>query len=56
VAADDAAALAGAIQHLVDDKELRERYGANAAKTARERFNVERMLDRVFAEYEGMVR
>jgi glycosyltransferase involved in cell wall biosynthesis len=45
VAADDPAALAAAIQRLVDDGDLRQRYGAAALAHAQATFGLDAMLD-----------
>jgi rhamnosyl/mannosyltransferase len=47
--------LSGAISLLVDDKELRETYGRNAAKRVREEFSLTDMLDKLYARYEEIL-
>jgi len=51
VAPGDVEALARALRTLVDDRALRERYGAQALKRARSDFTVERMAAETLAVY-----
>ena len=52
----DVQSLAEAMQKLVDNKELRLEYGRNAYKRAIEEFSESVMLDRVFKQYESLVK
>jgi rhamnosyl/mannosyltransferase len=47
----DAGALAEAMQKLADDPALRRQFGQAAYRRVREEFGVDRMMDRVYAEY-----
>jgi rhamnosyl/mannosyltransferase len=51
----DAGALAGAINRLLDDAALREKYGRAAAATAKERFSLPMMLDKIYGVYEELL-
>jgi rhamnosyl/mannosyltransferase len=51
----DPPALAEAINQLLGDDRLRQRMGRAAQLRAYEEFTVERMVDRVYAEYERLV-
>jgi rhamnosyl/mannosyltransferase len=51
----DTQALAGAIQRLVDDKELRLKLGANTTKRVLEHYTLDKMIDTLYTEYEKMV-
>ena len=51
----DADALAGAMQRLIDDEDLRLEFGQNAYKRAREEFSEQKMLDSVLALYESLL-
>jgi rhamnosyl/mannosyltransferase len=50
----DTDALVSAIQTLVDDADLRARFGENARKRVHEEYTFDRMLDRVYALYEEL--
>jgi glycosyltransferase involved in cell wall biosynthesis len=52
----DPPALAAAINQLLRDDRLRERMGRAAQARAYAEFTVERMIDRVYAEYERLLR
>jgi rhamnosyl/mannosyltransferase len=52
----DPAALAAAINQLLQDDRLREKLGRAAQARAYAEFTVERMIDRVYAEYERLLR
>ena len=52
----DPSALAAAINRLLNDEQLREQMGHAAQARASEEFTVERMIDRVYAEYEHLLR
>jgi rhamnosyl/mannosyltransferase len=52
----DPAALAAAINQLLGDDQLRDQMGHAAQARANEEFAVERMIDRVYAEYERLLR
>jgi len=45
----DDAALADAVEHLLADRERRERMGAEAARSAREKFDADRVIDELHA-------
>ena len=47
----DADELSQAIQTLTDDKELREKYGAEAEKRCKEKFSLQQMEDSLFLSY-----
>jgi len=49
----DPEAMAAALARLAGDDELRLRLGANAARVARERFDIETYIDRLEACYES---
>jgi glycosyltransferase involved in cell wall biosynthesis len=49
----DARALAAAVCRLLEDRELVARLAAEAKRRARERFSVERMVERTLELYEG---
>jgi rhamnosyl/mannosyltransferase len=51
----DPPALAAAINRLLSDDQLRNRLGRAAQLRAQEEFTVERMIDRVYAEYERLL-
>jgi rhamnosyl/mannosyltransferase len=51
----DSAALASALQRLLDDDALRQQYGANAAKRVREFFDQYQMLESVYGCYEELM-
>lgn len=51
----DAAGLAEAVQSLVSDGTLRQKYGQAARERAELFFSEKKMLDRIFAEYEDIV-
>jgi rhamnosyl/mannosyltransferase len=51
----DSQALAAAIQRLVDDRELRQSLGANAAKRVREQYTIDKMINSVYEEYEKIM-
>ncbi|MDR0412071.1 MAG: glycosyltransferase [Treponema sp.] len=51
----DPGVLASAIQRLVDDEALRLQFGENAAKRVRENFDIEKMIDSLYAEYEKLI-
>jgi len=51
---DDPAALARALQRLADDDNLRLRLGERAARVARERFDLDRYVDRLEASYQAL--
>lgn len=50
----DPDALATAIQLLIDEPELRERFGKAAYKRAREEFSMDKMLSSLFKEYKKL--
>jgi glycosyltransferase involved in cell wall biosynthesis len=52
----DPSALAAAINRLLNDEQLREQMGHAAQARASKEFTVERMIDRVYAEYEHLLR
>jgi len=52
----DPSALAAAINRLLNDEQLREQMGHAAQARASEEFTVERMIDRVYAEYAHLLR
>jgi rhamnosyl/mannosyltransferase len=56
VAAEDAQALAEAMQTLVDDPALRLHFGKAAYKRAREEYSMDIMLDRVMEQYEKLMK
>jgi len=51
---DDPAALARALQRLADDDNLRLSLGERAARVARERFDLDRYVDRLEASYQAL--
>jgi rhamnosyl/mannosyltransferase len=51
----DAGALAGAINRLLDDAALREKYGRAAAEAAEKRFSLPLMLDKIYGVYEELL-
>ena len=51
----DALALAGAIQKLADDDDLRQEYGQNAYLRTRENFSLQKMLDDIYVLYEELL-
>ena len=51
----DPEALATAIQQIIDDPELRERFGKAAHKRAREEFSMDKMLSSLFKEYKKLM-
>ncbi|MBI5878446.1 MAG: glycosyltransferase family 4 protein [Chloroflexi bacterium] len=51
----DVAAMAGALERLVTDPELRLRLGENAAQVARERFDFARYVDRLESYYAQLI-
>jgi glycosyltransferase involved in cell wall biosynthesis len=51
----DAEALATAIQRIIDEPELRERFGKAAYKRAREEFSMDKMLSSLFKEYKKLM-
>ena len=51
----DAAALASAMNRLKDDSALRERFGKAAYARAREEYAMDRMLHRVYKEYQQLM-
>jgi rhamnosyl/mannosyltransferase len=55
VEVNDVDALTVAVQRLVDDDALREKFGANAVKRVRENFDVDRMLENLYDEYEKLM-
>jgi len=55
VAAGDPAALASALERLIDDPALRERLGSAGRERARKHFSVERMAEGTLAVYEKAV-
>jgi glycosyltransferase involved in cell wall biosynthesis len=54
VAAGDDAALGRALRRLADDDGLRLRLGEQAARVARERFDLDRYVDRLEASYRAV--
>jgi rhamnosyl/mannosyltransferase len=56
VAPSDSGELAAAINRLLDDPGLRGRYGAAAARRARQEFSVEVMVDRTLKLYREVTR
>jgi rhamnosyl/mannosyltransferase len=52
----DPPALAAAINQLLNDEQLRQQMGDAARARAYEEFTVERMIDRVYAEYDRLLR
>jgi rhamnosyl/mannosyltransferase len=55
VPVNDAGALASAAQRLVDDDELRRRFGENARKRVYEEYDLDKMLKKVVDLYEELV-
>jgi rhamnosyl/mannosyltransferase len=55
VAPADATELAGAINRLLDDPDLRGRFGAAAARRAREHFRIDAMVDRTLELYREVI-
>jgi rhamnosyl/mannosyltransferase len=55
VAPADANELAGAINRLLDDPDLRGRFGAAAARRAREHFRIDAMVDRTLELYREVI-
>jgi len=53
---EDSDALATAMQKLVDDADLRERFGKAAYARAREEYPMDKMLDRIYNEYERLLK
>lgn len=51
----DVLALAGAIQKLADDDDLRGKFGQNAYIRTREKFSMQKMLDDIYKLYEGLL-
>lgn len=51
----DVLALAGAIQKLADDDDIREKFGQNAYKRTREKFGMQKMLDDIYGLYEELL-
>ncbi len=51
----DVLALAGAIQKLADDDDIREKFGQNAYKRTREEFGMQKMLDDIYGLYEELL-
>jgi rhamnosyl/mannosyltransferase len=51
----DSVELASAINRLLDDPGLREKYGAAAAQRAREEFSIETMVDRTLELYREVI-
>ncbi|HEY1851730.1 MAG TPA: glycosyltransferase [Candidatus Binataceae bacterium] len=51
----DSGELASAINRLLDDSGLREKYGAAAARRAREEFSIETMVDRTLELYREVI-
>ncbi len=51
----DSGELASAINRLLDDPGLREKYGAAAARRAREEFSIETMVDRTLELYREVI-
>ena len=51
----DPEALATAIQQIIDDPELRERFGKAAHKRAREEFSMDKMLSSLLTEYKKLI-
>ncbi|MEA4871416.1 MAG: glycosyltransferase [Synergistaceae bacterium] len=51
----DAEALAIAIQRIIDEPDLRERFGKAAYKRAREEFSMDKMLSSLFTEYKKLI-
>ncbi len=47
--------LADAIQTLVDDKELRKKYGAQAKKRCKEEYSLQRMQERLYNSYLNLI-
>ena len=54
--ANDASSLAGAIQRLSEDPELRRTYGNRAFQRARQRFTAKRMIDSYLQVYRDLIR
>jgi rhamnosyl/mannosyltransferase len=52
----DPPALAAAVNQLLSDDQLRQQMGHSAQIRAYEEFTVERMIDRVYAEYDRLLR
>jgi glycosyltransferase involved in cell wall biosynthesis len=55
VPADDLSAHVKAVLKLLGDGALRRKFGAAGRKVARERFDVDRVVDRYRKVYEGLV-
>ena len=51
----NAPALAGALQKLTGDEELRTRLGTQARRRVLEEFTVDRMVDRIVAVYQEAI-
>lgn len=51
----DVLALAGAIQKLADDDDIREKFGQNSYKRTREKFGMQKMLDDIYGLYEELL-
>jgi rhamnosyl/mannosyltransferase len=48
--------LKEAIQKLVDDKELREKLGEGAFNRVREQYDIKVMIERIYEEYEKLLK
>jgi len=52
----DPVKLATALKNVIQDNVMRERMGESARETARERFSLQLMLDKIFSVYDEMTR